>query len=77
MAYGKSKDIVERTQSEKVLRDKTFMKVLMFYCNYVGGTFCDAYVGRSFCWRYEGGCFYCNHAGDIFYIALCTWLFLL
>ena len=49
LTYGKSKDIVERTQSEKVLRDKAFMQVLMFYCNYVGGTFCDTYVGGSFC----------------------------
>ena len=24
MAYGKSKDLVERTQSDKVLRDKVF-----------------------------------------------------
>ena len=24
MAYGKSKDLVERTQSDKVLRDKAF-----------------------------------------------------
>ena len=28
------------------------MKVLMFYCNYVGGTFCDTY--GSFCCSYEG-----------------------
>ena len=27
----------------------TIIKVLMFYCNYVGGTFCDTYVDVSFC----------------------------
>ena len=38
------------------------MQVLMFYSNYVGGTFCDTYVGGSFCCSYEGDCFCCNYA---------------
>ena len=29
------------------------MQVLMFYWNYVGGTFCDTYVGGSFCCSYD------------------------
>ena len=32
MAYGKSKDLVKRTQSDKVLRDKAFKILLLVFC---------------------------------------------
>ena len=33
MAYGKSKDLVKRTQSDKVLRDKAFKIASDFKCD--------------------------------------------
>ena len=46
----------------QVLTSSAIIHVLVFYCNYVGGTFCNTYVGGSFCCSYEGDCFCCNYA---------------
>ena len=52
----------------QVTTSVAIMQVLMFYCNYVGGTFCDTYVMLvdliavmkvTFCWNYEVRAF-CN-----------------
>ena len=46
----------------QVTTSVAIMQVLMFFCNYAGGTFCYSYVGGSFCCCYAGDCCCCNYA---------------
>ena len=52
------------------------MKVLRFYCNYTGDTFCYSYVSRSFSCNYAVRSVCSTYAGDSFCSELWVILFI-